>query len=701
MSIMQTIAIGVYMLRCQHPYHPLCFVTACKSTAQCLFHGCEEPLNDALKLLAPEEANMDEHVGKEKDPMEGIFGSLVDGIDVDLLILDVCGEILGRRKKRSNTEERTTAKKKAKVASEPPEPTPGARGKCYILTAIDYLSSWAEAKPVKQITSKDVAKFVYEDICCKFGMPLELLSDKGPGFRGELVDYLCEKLHVHRRFTTPYYPQCNGMNERFPNGTYQFIDLKGTPHKARVNGYRLEKYYARLMVVIEDEPSFGKNADIVADHEVKMKISSFALHSSKMMNMDAHVSFWMWVAVWSSCMVMMAYSGPVSASDDHIVQGDVMGYWETRLDGTVMPTGLRALVSPLSSSEATQFVTDIDKYLPARAAAFCKSAHLKCTAQGGLHISEGSQRHMHIDKDPVTSRDHERSLDIKKPDGNSSPQGAPRFLDLYSYQGAGLETFESQTSVQENTIKARLLTSSHVHEFSNAFFLEQQVFVRGSVIHVKSSKDNAGASTSSTGERAFLPRNLAKLFPIAGTDGTKIASMLGISKQDLQETLEFCKGKHAADEACFTSMEDVADFVWSVAGRGSRKGLQVYDSVSNASEVTNMGTYFVVEDVKVLKGELDEPSVSCHDLDFPFRVFYCHTTNQTRMFEVSVRGEDGSVYEQTVVCHYDTSYWNPNHFAMVLLHVKPGESEVCHFMGTSWLQPTGWIFVRGATAAAI
>ncbi|MCO5581829.1 hypothetical protein L7F22_035718 [Adiantum nelumboides] len=91
----------------------------------------------------------------------------------------------------------------------------GSRGMCYILTAVDYLSRWAEAKPVKQITSKDVAKFIYEDICCKFCMPLELLSDKGPGFRGELVNYLCEKLHVRLRFTTPYYPQSNGMNERF------------------------------------------------------------------------------------------------------------------------------------------------------------------------------------------------------------------------------------------------------------------------------------------------------------------------------------------------------------------------------------------------------------------------------------------------------------------------------------------------------
>ncbi|MCO5600179.1 hypothetical protein L7F22_054287 [Adiantum nelumboides] len=215
-----------------------------------------------------------------------------------------------------------------------------ARGKCYILTAVDYLSRWAEAKPVKQITSKDVVKFIYEDICCKFGMPLELLSDKGPGFRGELVDYLCEKLHVRRRFTTPYYPQCNGMNERtaiktstgfspfhlvfgkeallpieveipalkmilkFEEANHdalkenllylqclqldralalehyeQLADLNGTLHKARVNGYRLKKYYARLMVVIEDEPSFEESADMVADHEGIMKTSSFALHA--------------------------------------------------------------------------------------------------------------------------------------------------------------------------------------------------------------------------------------------------------------------------------------------------------------------------------------------------------------------------------------------------------------------------------------
>lgn len=38
----------------------------------------------------------------------------------------------------------------------------------------------------------------------------------------------------------------------FPNGTYQLADLDGTLHASRVNGYRLKKYYARLMVMVQD-----------------------------------------------------------------------------------------------------------------------------------------------------------------------------------------------------------------------------------------------------------------------------------------------------------------------------------------------------------------------------------------------------------------------------------------------------------------
>ena len=107
-----------------------------------------------------------------------------------------------------------------------------SRGKSYILTAVDYLSRWAEARAVRQITAKDVSKFVYEDICCKFGVPLELLSDQGPGFRADLLDYLCQKMKIKHNYTTPYYPQCNGLNERF-NGELVQILSKVTEHQGK------------------------------------------------------------------------------------------------------------------------------------------------------------------------------------------------------------------------------------------------------------------------------------------------------------------------------------------------------------------------------------------------------------------------------------------------------------------------------------
>ncbi|MCO5611018.1 hypothetical protein L7F22_065267 [Adiantum nelumboides] len=54
-------------------------------------------------------------------------------------------------------------------------------GKQYILTATDYMTRWAEAASVARITAADVSKFVLDYICSRFGTPLEILSDRGPG----------------------------------------------------------------------------------------------------------------------------------------------------------------------------------------------------------------------------------------------------------------------------------------------------------------------------------------------------------------------------------------------------------------------------------------------------------------------------------------------------------------------------------------
>ncbi|MCO5548341.1 hypothetical protein L7F22_001798 [Adiantum nelumboides] len=65
-----------------------------------------------------------------------------------------------------------------------------------------------------QKTPNNVSKFVLDYIYSRFGTPLEILSDRGPGFRANLLDALLENLSIKHVHSTPYYPQCNGLVEK-------------------------------------------------------------------------------------------------------------------------------------------------------------------------------------------------------------------------------------------------------------------------------------------------------------------------------------------------------------------------------------------------------------------------------------------------------------------------------------------------------
>ncbi|MCO5596406.1 hypothetical protein L7F22_050468 [Adiantum nelumboides] len=76
------------------------------------------------------------------------------------------------------------------------------------------MTRWAEAASVARIIAADVSKLVLDYICSRFGTPLEILSDRGPGFRVDLLDALLENLSIKHVHSTPYYPQCNGLVEK-------------------------------------------------------------------------------------------------------------------------------------------------------------------------------------------------------------------------------------------------------------------------------------------------------------------------------------------------------------------------------------------------------------------------------------------------------------------------------------------------------
>ena len=87
-------------------------------------------------------------------------------------------------------------------------------GNRYIVTCIDYLSNWVEARALSDKTSKQVADFFYADIVCRHGTPAEVISDQGGEFQGAFQDLL-DRLCIDHMMTSPYHPQANGLTERF------------------------------------------------------------------------------------------------------------------------------------------------------------------------------------------------------------------------------------------------------------------------------------------------------------------------------------------------------------------------------------------------------------------------------------------------------------------------------------------------------
>src|SRR5215469_5124612 len=89
------------------------------------------------------------------------------------------------------------------------------KGNRYIVVAIDYFTKWPEARAIPDAKAETVAKFLFEEIISRHGVPKEILSDRGTSFNNLLINELCEKYQTKHRLTSAYRPQTNGMVERF------------------------------------------------------------------------------------------------------------------------------------------------------------------------------------------------------------------------------------------------------------------------------------------------------------------------------------------------------------------------------------------------------------------------------------------------------------------------------------------------------
>lgn len=84
----------------------------------------------------------------------------------------------------------------------------------YILVVVDSFSRWIEAWPLKTQTAAEIARLLHDEIFCRYGAAIEIISDKGRNFLSKLVNAVCEIYQVTRHSTASYRPQSNGCVER-------------------------------------------------------------------------------------------------------------------------------------------------------------------------------------------------------------------------------------------------------------------------------------------------------------------------------------------------------------------------------------------------------------------------------------------------------------------------------------------------------
>ena len=86
-------------------------------------------------------------------------------------------------------------------------------GNMYIMVMVYQYSKWVEIQPLKDISAETTAHTVVDQFFTKFDYPLQIHTDQGKNFDGNLFQEICKLLQITKMHTTPYHPFSNGQVE--------------------------------------------------------------------------------------------------------------------------------------------------------------------------------------------------------------------------------------------------------------------------------------------------------------------------------------------------------------------------------------------------------------------------------------------------------------------------------------------------------
>ena len=97
------------------------------------------------------------------------------------------------------------------------------RGNKYSLVVMDYFSKCPEVFAIPNQEAVTVADVIVKEWVSRFGVPIEMYSDKGRKFESTIFREICSILNIIKTRSTHLHPQLDGMFERFNRTLEEFL----------------------------------------------------------------------------------------------------------------------------------------------------------------------------------------------------------------------------------------------------------------------------------------------------------------------------------------------------------------------------------------------------------------------------------------------------------------------------------------------
>lgn len=252
-------------------------------------------------------------------------------------------------------------------------------------------------------------------------------------------------------------------------------------------------------------------------------------------------------------------------------------------------------------------------------------------------------------------------------ESTSTQDSGEQYLTQY---GDGTQKTDPKVSTQGHEEKSKNV--DHTEAFKTGFFALDDLYA-GNVMTLQFPVQEISH---------FLSRKETNYIPFSSSQLPSVLQLFSIPEdspkaKSMRGTLGQCEGEPITGERkiCATSLESMLEFVDSVIGSNTEGDLLTTSHPSPSG--SPLQKYTILE----VSQDIDAPKwAACHPLPYSYAVYYCHyISTGTKVFKVSLGGENGDRVEALGVCHLDTSDWTPSHIIFKQLGIEAGKAPVCHF----------------------